>query len=781
MKLPIETRIKLNRFQPRPYQVPLFDAIENRGIKRAVLVWHRRAGKDVACFNLIIRQALKVVGAYYYILPTYRQARLVLFEGMTSEGQRFMDYIPKEIITKINIQEMKITLINGSLLYFLGSDNFDCYDSQTEILTEDGWKLFKDLNRTEKVATLDNGEMVFNLPTAYQEYDYDGVMYGVKNSSVDFLVTPNHRFFVYSSKGFSKFKVISDPTIKGDKIPSTCIWNGKYKKIIMGYDSKDFMAFLGIYLSEGSAYKSKTGKGYQITISQTKEHIRKEIFDLLTRMNLKFYSSKGGFQFCSKRMYEYLIPFGLQHDRYIPKDIKSLSTDLLRVLFDWLIKGDGHSSPIYTSYYSTSKRLIDDVQEIILKIGFSGNLHIKPQLHSEIKGRIIHSKKILYEVRVRKSKFKRFVGASSKQYIFQEDYIGKVYCVSVPSGVIKVRRNGKEIWSGNSLRGSNPKGIIFSEYAYQHPSTYPTLRPILVANDGWCVFISTPFGQNHFYQLYEVARHSSDWFCDLKTVEDTDVVSPESIEQEEQEGLMSRDMIEQEYYCSFSTGALGSYYARYLNNMELNNQITDVVWEPSFPVYTAWDLGLRDQCVIIFFQVIGTSVHIIDLYSNNTMGMEHYVGVVLNKPYRFSKHFAPHDIAVREFGSGMSRYDKAKELGIKFEMRANNNELSSAVPNVSIMDGIESVRSTLPKIWIDKTKCKDLIRAIRDYRKEYDAKRKIYKTSPLHDSNSDFCDALRYLCLSLKFCRKSASPEDLDRRYMEALSGSNSNMPEFFR
>jgi hypothetical protein len=457
MRLPIETKIKLDKFKPRSYQVPLFDAIENRGIKRAVLVWHRRAGKDVASFNLIIRQALKGVGAYYYILPTYRQARLVLFEGMTSEGKRFMDFIPGELIEKINIQEMKITLINGSLIYFLGSDNFD------------------------------------------------------------------------------------------------------------------------------------------------------------------------------------------------------------------------------------------------------------------------------------------------------------------------------------SLRGSNPKGIIFSEYAYQHPSTYPTLRPILVANDGWCVFISTPFGQNHFYQLYEVARNSPDWFCDMRTVEDTDVVSPESIEKEENEGLMSRDMIEQEYYCSFSTGALGSYYGKYLNAMELNNQISEVPWEPSFPVHTAWDLGLRDQCVIIFFQVVGAVVHIIDLYSNNSVGMEHYIAVVLAKPYRYQKHFAPHDIAVREFGSGMSRYDKSRELGVKFEMRANNGQLSSLVPNVSIMDGIESVRSSLPKIWIDKDKCKDLIVAIRDYRKEYDAKRKIYKSSPLHDSNSDFCDALRYLCLSLKFCRKATDPDDLDRRYKEAVYGSNSTMPSFFR
>jgi phage terminase large subunit len=444
----IETTIKLNKFVPRPYQVPLFEAIENKGIKRAVLVWHRRAGKDVAAFNLLIRQAISTVGAYYYILPTYRQARLVLFEGMTMTGMRFMDYIPEELRTKVNIQEMKITLANGSQIYFLGSDNFD------------------------------------------------------------------------------------------------------------------------------------------------------------------------------------------------------------------------------------------------------------------------------------------------------------------------------------SLRGSNPKGIVFSEYAYQHPDTYPTLRPILVANNGWCVFISTPFGENHFYKLYEVARNSDDWFCDIKTVEDTDVVSPELIEREEKEGLMSRDMIEQEYYCSFSTGALGSYYAKYLIQMEFSNQIGNVPWEPSFPVFTCWDLGVRDSTIILFFQIIGKAVHIIDSYCNDSMGLEHYVGVIGNKPYKYSKHFAPHDIMVREFGSGLTRLDKAKELGVKFEIKTENNIRSSAVPNVSIMDGIESVRSTLPRIWIDRSKCKDLITAIKDYRKEYDTRNKVYKSHPLHDHNSHYADALRYLCLSLSRCRVGTSPDELDKRYRESVYGN---------
>jgi hypothetical protein len=456
--IPIKAKITLDKFKARFYQKPLFDAIEKDNMKRAVLVWHRRAGKDVACLNLILRQAIKTIGAYYYILPTYRQARLVIFEGMTMTGQKFLDYIPEELVYKINIQEMKITLINGSNIYFLGSDNYD------------------------------------------------------------------------------------------------------------------------------------------------------------------------------------------------------------------------------------------------------------------------------------------------------------------------------------SLRGSNPKGIVFSEYAFQHPSVYPTLRPVLVANDGWCVFISTPFGENHFYKLYEIAKNSDEWFHDIRTVEDTEVISPEQIEKEENEGLMSADMIQQEYYCSFQIGAIGSFYSKYLIKMELNDQIGAVPWEPAFPVFTAWDLGVRDSTVIIFFQVIGTTVHIIDLYSNDSVGLEHYVSVVFEKDYQYAKHFAPHDIMVKEFGSGVTRLDKARELGIKFEIKTDRNMRHSAVPNVSIMDGIETVRSTLPKMWIDEGKCKNLISAIRDYRREYDTKNKVYKSAPLHDANSHYADALRYLCLALPRCsRRGTTPEELDRRYREAVLGPQAGLPAMFR
>ncbi len=322
----------------------------------------------------------------------------------------------------------------------------------------------------------------------------------------------------------------------------------------------------------------------------------------------------------------------------------------------------------------------------------------------------------------------------------------------------------------DSLVGTNPKLAIFSEYALQDPRAFQFIRPILTANDGVALFLSTPRGKNHLYELYQIASNSPDWFAMKLSVEDTHHIPLEEIEKERREGLMSDDLIMQEYYCSFDMGIEGSYYGKYLDRMRTSGQISQCPWEPSFKVHTAWDIGVRDSTAIIFFQVVGQTVRIIDCYEKSKEGLEHYVSIIESKPYSYGKHIAPHDIRVREFGSGITRFEKARQLGIIFTL---SNDLS-------IVDGIEAVRTTLPKVWIDEIRCKELIKAIENYRQEFDAKKKVYKSHPLHDGSSHFADALRYMCVSLPKTRDSTSGEDLDKRYRQAMYGEE-DMPREFR
>ena len=443
----VETQIQLNKFKPRPYQLPILDALENKGYKRVIAIWPRRAGKDVVAFNLMIRASLRKIGVYYYIFPTYSQAKKVIWDSITNSGEKFIDFIPKELIESQNSQEMKVKLRNGSLIQLVGSDNID------------------------------------------------------------------------------------------------------------------------------------------------------------------------------------------------------------------------------------------------------------------------------------------------------------------------------------SLVGTNPRGIVFSEYALQDPRAYQFLRPILLANDGWALFVSTPRGKNSLWELYQIAKQSPSWFCDKLSVEDTGHISLYDIEKERAEGLMSDDLIQQEYFTSFELGVEGAYYAKYMDKLRLHGQIGMVPWEPGFKVHTAWDLGVRDSTTIIFFQNIGATIRIIDCYEKNKEGLEHYAKVLESKPYVYGKHVAPHDIGVREFGSGMTRLEKARQLGLKFIVAGD----------ISIVDGIEAVRTTLAKCWFDEVKCAPLIKALENYRQEYDAKKKVYKSQPLHDIFSHFSDAMRYLAVSLPKTRDGGSPEELEKRYQEAMYGTQGQLPSFFR
>src|SRR5690348_10801527 len=409
----VMTTVHLNRFKPREYQIPIMDAILNKGYKRVLCILPRRAGKDVCAFNIMIRAALKKVGVYYYIFPTYSQAKKVIWTSITNTGERFLEYIPQEIIKSTNSQEMTIHPTTGSLIQSVGSDNVD------------------------------------------------------------------------------------------------------------------------------------------------------------------------------------------------------------------------------------------------------------------------------------------------------------------------------------ALVGTNPQGVVFSEYAIQDPRAYQFLRPILVANDGWCLFVSTPRGKNRLITLYGIARTNPEWYCLKLSVDQTNHIPLEFIEKERAEGLMSDDLIQQEYYVSFDMGVEGAYYTKYLDRMRLRGQIGDVPWEPAHEVHTCFDIGVSDSTTILFVQIIGQTVRIIDSYENSKVGLEHYVKVVKQKPYDYGKHIAPHDIRVKEFGSGITRWEKARQLGITFTM-------APGYPKVTLEDGIEAVRSSLAKIWIDSS-CSSFIKAIENYRQKYDHKNKVYHNEPLHDWSSHWADCLRYL------------------------------------
>lgn len=224
--------------------------------------------------------------------------------------------------------------------------------------------------------------------------------------------------------------------------------------------------------------------------------------------------------------------------------------------------------------------------------------------------------------------------------------------------------------------------------------------------------------------------------------------------------------------CDFNLGVEGSYYGKYIDDLRRKGQLTQVMYEPYLPVYTVFDLGYNDPTVILFVQLHNNQIRIIDYYENNKKGLDHYAKVLKEKPYAYAKHVAPFDIAVHDLSTGISRWKMMHDLGISF-MR-----YSEKAP--SIEDGIEAVRRALPRVWIDEKTCEPLIKALENYRQEFDNKKKVYKSQPLHDNNSHAADAMRYLCVALPKLQSNGSPEEINKRYNEVMYGVSDRPGGFF-
>jgi phage terminase large subunit len=288
--------------------------------------------------------------------------------------------------------------------------------------------------------------------------------------------------------------------------------------------------------------------------------------------------------------------------------------------------------------------------------------------------------------------------------------------------------------------GTAYKGLVFSEFALQNPEAYFYLRPVLLENNGFLIIASTPRGKNHFYDLWEMAKNNNVWFTQKLTWKQTGVFKQEDIDQEKLAG-MSEEMIRSEYEVDF-TGLIGSYYIRYVDQMRIDHRIGKVPYDSTARVSTSWDIGIGDSTAILFFQVIGNEVHIIDCYETNGEALSHYANILDKKGYLYENHYAPHDIENRELTTGLSRKDVAANLGVRF----------SVLPTLKIRleDGIEITRGTFSRIWIDESKCSKLIKALENYRKEFDEKNNVYKERPVHDQYSHLADSFRYMCMAVK-------------------------------
>jgi phage terminase large subunit len=286
----------------------------------------------------------------------------------------------------------------------------------------------------------------------------------------------------------------------------------------------------------------------------------------------------------------------------------------------------------------------------------------------------------------------------------------------------------------DSIRGVYLDGVVLDEVAQMIARVWgEVIRPTLADRKGWAIFIGTPQGHNLFYDLYARAMKTDGWISMMFKASQTDLLDGEELKAARAE--MSPEEYQQEFECSFSAAIKGAYYSHIISELENEKKITSVPYNEQLPVYTSWDLGMSDSTVIWFFQVNPSgAVSYIDYYENDGEALSHYLRILQQKPYVYASHYGPHDLMVRELGTGKSRLEVAAEMGLYFDV----------APNLPLQDGINATRQHLRQCWFDRAKCWDGIEALRHYRRDYNERRDVLKDTPLHDWTSHAADSFRY-------------------------------------
>lgn len=285
----------------------------------------------------------------------------------------------------------------------------------------------------------------------------------------------------------------------------------------------------------------------------------------------------------------------------------------------------------------------------------------------------------------------------------------------------------------DAVVGSNPVGIVLSEYAIMSPSTWQFLSPILVENGGWIIFQGTPRGRNHLHRLVEDNKHAPNWFVSIKSWRDTGGIVTQAMIDEEVRAGMPRDLAEQEYGVSFNAPNTGAVYAKWILEAKQTGRVGDFSYNPAYPVETAWDLG-RDGTAIWFSQRIRGSVHYIDYHEEAGTGFHSPAKVVLGKPYAYSRHVGPHDLSVVDFMSDAKRIDQARNHGIHFAI----------APKLLDDDAEPATRAHLGTAHFNAGPTAKGIAALEHYHREYDEDTRSYSKAPKHDWSSHGSKAMQY-------------------------------------
>ena len=290
----------------------------------------------------------------------------------------------------------------------------------------------------------------------------------------------------------------------------------------------------------------------------------------------------------------------------------------------------------------------------------------------------------------------------------------------------------------DSLRGIYLDGCVIDEIGDVNPSIFTEIiRPALADRQGYCIAMGTPKGQNHFKDLRDRGESNDGWALLEFKASETDILHKDELKAAYDE--MGEDKYMQEFECSFQAPVEGSYYSKLIHDLEEKGRLVEIEPDGLARTYTGWDLGMSDSTAIWVAQLVNKEVRLVDYVENHGVGLDYYVSWLQENDWMYATHILPHDVAVRELGTGKSRKEMLEDAGLQITI----------APKLNVHDGIQAARRLLPRCWFDPEKVKQGLDALRNYRRVFDEKRNVFHDRPLHDWSSHASDAFRYLAVGL--------------------------------
>lgn len=392
-------------------------------------------------------------------------------------------------------EQIKTEIFIGPTYYqrlkHMVKDKIHCTKGDHEVLTSNGWKFIPEVTMDDEIAILKDGKLVYEKPLEVHHYpDYEGKMYRIKNSNIDLDVTANHRMYIKTchtkKRIWSDYRLEKAEDIVGKmvKYKKNAEWDAPdYQFILPAFeehpekilDMDSWLTFVGIWLTEGWAYNGEYKNKYRVGFAVNKQKVKDVLYDAVNKLGYHYNISNEHLEIDNKQLHAYLAPLSVgAPNKYMPDWVWKISNEQAQLLVYSMQLGDGcfHKTTTSSMYYTSSTKLADDFMRLLLHAGWSGNksCHIKAGANtSYIKEREITNNYDIWRISIMKTRNEPCINhwQDKRQEIQEEeiyDYKGAVYCLSVSSEVFMVRRNGKQVWTGNS-RGSNGPIVMLTRQA----------------------------------------------------------------------------------------------------------------------------------------------------------------------------------------------------------------------------------------------------------------------------------------------------------------------------